>query len=179
RAAGPPPAPLISAYKPTAVINEWPTSAPTISNMIQKARDAQSSRNSFVNNSRKLGERKEDLLDATFSQTSPRTQFVDRAFRYRLSVIQQHQPVANSARVDKLMNRQQERTSTCRLALQQRHHVARLSQVQTIERFVEQQQRVRRQQPEPQHAPFALAFRKRAELRLADLVQSQWRGQRS
>jgi hypothetical protein len=45
-AAGPPPAPLASPHRLTAVANAWPTSGPTLNAKTRSAREATSSRHS-------------------------------------------------------------------------------------------------------------------------------------
>src|SRR5689334_1226333 len=97
-AAGPP-LPLISAYKPTAVMKLCPTRNPTNNSNNQNARDASSSRNSFASSRRKLCERKENLLQPTILQIRLRLQLRKRSFGNALSGIQQHETIANLRRI--------------------------------------------------------------------------------
>src|SRR5262245_56485774 len=146
----------------------WPTSAPVTMRRSQNARDAASSRNSFARSQRhSLREGKEHLLDPRAlrrRKTRARAQLVEGPFSGYAPRAQQHETVADALGVAELMDREEERAVLCVLA-QHRHDVARLSEIETVEGFVEHEQRVRRQQTDRQHDAAMLALGQLAESR--------------
>jgi hypothetical protein len=74
--------------------------------------------------------------------------------QYARDAAQQHQAIANPRRVAELMNRQKQRASTGDVAAEHVHDVARLAQIEPVERLVEHQQRLRSEEAHgEQHAP--------------------------
>src|SRR5262245_847716 len=105
-AAGPPPAPLASPYRLTAVANAWPASSPTHSVKTSIARDAPSSRHSLAASHRiradapASGERKKHVLEIG-AGTQPRAapQLHQCPLGDGGPVVQQHEPIAHTGRV--------------------------------------------------------------------------------
>src|SRR5690242_6060180 len=58
------------------------------------------------------------------------------------------------------------------------HHVARLAEIQTVERFVQQQKRLRREQAERQKDALGFTLRERSYARSEERNQTQSLGQR-
>src|ERR1039458_1823563 len=128
-----------------------PTSGPIITSNSQKAREARSSRHSCASSQPKLCESqlregKKHLLQAPIGQPGRSPQLVERSFAYHAAAAQQHQAVADARRVVQLVDGKKQRAALRRGVAQQRHYIARLPEIQAVERFVEQQQRMRRQQ---------------------------------
>src|SRR6266550_7315781 len=117
-----------------------PTSGPIINSRSQYAREASSSRNSFAASSKSLGERKEHLLEPAFAQSRFRLQLFKRALAYDRARAQQNHSMTDSRGVDELMYRKEQRSAGGRLLLEQRHDISGLSEVETIEWLIEQQQ---------------------------------------
>src|SRR3954467_9251018 len=151
-AAGPPPIPLASAYAFIAVMKLCPVSNPTISSNNQNARLAASSAISLRTRSRK---RKEDLLESAHS----RGQFVERSLGHGAAVIEEEKSIAYARGVAELVNGEDERAAVRGIAAQHVHDLTRLAEIETIERFVEQQNRSRNRESERDVEPLRLPFR--------------------
>src|SRR4051794_31278686 len=130
-AAGPPPIPLASAYAFIAVMKLWPVSNPTINSNSQNARLAVSSAASLRTRSRK---RKKDLLER---RPMLRRQLIERSLGHGAAMIEQQKPIARARGVAELVNGKHERAAVCGVAAKHVHHLARLANVEPIERFVE------------------------------------------
>src|SRR5215510_1752014 len=89
------------------------------------------------------GERKENVLQSGRCQSCSGTQLVERADAAHCTVGQQHKAVADALGVSQLMDCQNERAATRRLAANERHHLARLPQIEAVEGLVHQQERLR------------------------------------
>src|SRR5689334_20784989 len=136
-----------------------PTSAPITRSSSQYDRDAASSRNSFSMSQRHVvvaetcasgagvsGEGKKDLFEAAGDEMRLRAKFLQGSLADNFAAAQEHESVANASCVSKLMDREKKRSTTgCRL-LQDGHHVARLTEIESIEGLVEHEQRLRSQQ---------------------------------
>src|SRR4051812_26372341 len=119
--------PLASAYVRTALMNVTPTSGPIARSSTHNARDATSSRYSFLSNhtygrpappaDARLGERKEHLFEVVVlnrrsgaCRGEPR-QFRERAFAARAPAAEQHEAVADARGVTNLVDRQEQRAT--------------------------------------------------------------------
>ena len=103
-----------------------------------------------------------DGTDASRGGRQP-GEFLNRAFPADAPAAEQHKPVAKTRRVADLMNREKERSAPRRVRSQCRGDVARLTQIQTLERLVDQQRRLPREQANPQKGALSLAFGERAD----------------
>src|SRR4051812_10775312 len=149
-AAGPPPIPLASAYAFIAVMKLCPVSNPTISSNNQNARLAASSAISLRTRSRK---RKEGLLEPAHS----RGQLIERSLGHGAAVIEEEKSVAHARRVAELMNGKDERSPARGVAAQHVHHLTRLAEIESIERFIEQQNRSRNGEADGDVEPLRLS----------------------
>ena len=95
---------------------------------------------------------------------------VERSLADDAAAAQQNETIANARGVAQLVDRQKQRAPCRACVAQDLHDVARLPEIESVERLVEHQQRLRRQQADrEQHAPvFALGqlAEPRAEQRL-------------
>jgi hypothetical protein len=108
-------------------------------------------------------ERKEDVLQRASLVDRrlghARSELVERALAADQSIAQEHEPVADPRGVADLMDRQEQRPpGGCHLA-KQSGHFTRLPEVEAVERFVEQQDRVRSNQPHGQQHALPLSLR--------------------
>src|SRR5262245_26864961 len=92
------------------------------------------------------GERKEHVLQADRSQSCFCTQLIERAHAADFAVGEEHEAIADALGVVELMDCQHERATAGRHAPNERRDLARLSQIEAVERLVHQQQRLRREQ---------------------------------
>src|SRR5258706_202110 len=170
--------PLTSAYVRTAPMNETPTSGPMSTSITHQARDDSSSRHSFSSSHSHAGrvrlrERKEYLFEAAAvrrgaARSGHGRQLVERAFAADASAAQQHEAIADSRGIGDLMNRQHERAAPGDLRAQRVGDFARLPQIEAVERFVREQNGLRREQAHRQERALALALRERAHRRIED-----------
>src|ERR1700759_5542972 len=143
-----------------------PQRRPIISRSSQKARDTKSSARSLRSSTPKLRERKEHVLQRAGGETGLREQLIEPAGGGGAAIVQQQKAVADAGGVAQLMNREDERASFRVAPAEQCSHEARLTEIETIERLVEQQERLRRRDRERHAEPFRLAFRERFQLLL-------------
>src|SRR5271157_1137559 len=122
-------------------MKDIPTSGPMPRSNTHHALDTTSSRHSFSTSHRNgdLGERKEYLFKVLgwprrVLRCRQRRQFGDRAFAAHPPAAEQHEPVAEARGIADLMNREEERPPAGRVRAQSRRQVARLAQVEAIER---------------------------------------------
>src|SRR5437667_12749678 len=119
----------------------------------QKAREAISSRNSLAASQRNLREGKEDLLESggiRIAESGEGAQFGQRAHSNHAAPAEQHQAVTDARRIHQLMNGDEQSAAVRGNSAQSRHDVPGLAEVQAVERFVEQQERLRCEQGESQ-----------------------------
>src|SRR3982751_1227506 len=164
-AAGPPEAPLASAYESTAVMKACPTSGPRRTRSTSHAHDAASSRRSLSRRRRQgasLGEGKEDLLDVRAGSAGACAQLIERSLADDASIAEEHQPIADARRVLQLMDGEEQRASRRRHPAQERTHLADLAEIEPVERLVEQQHRLRREQRERDEHALSLSLGQRA-----------------
>src|SRR5262249_34486953 len=135
RAAGPPPAPLASAYRPVAVAKAWPTSMPVIARYTQYARDAATSRackrTSAPNapggtKPRASGERKNHVVQVAGSATGVPPQLFDGTRGNHAAAVEQHEAIADASGIAQLVNGEEQRASGGAMRRQHAHHLARL-----------------------------------------------------
>src|SRR5215813_9147169 len=135
--------------------------------MIHSARTLATSRSSLAskewNGARRTtagsGERKEHLLQSGRGLAGLRAQLSERAGAADASFRQQHEAVADARGIAQLVDGENERAPIARDIAQYAHDLARLPQVEAVERLVHQQQRMGSQQGERQHEPSAIALR--------------------
>ena len=92
-------------------------------------------------------------------------QLVERAFAAHASAAQQDEPIADARGVADLVDREEERPPGGGVRAQRGADLARLPQVEPIERLVGQEQRLRRQQADREQRALALPFRERRRSR--------------
>ena len=102
-------------------------------------------------------------------------QLAQRALRDRAPVLQQHEPVAQACRVAHAVDRHDQRASAGGDPSEERDRVARQPQVEAVERLVEQQHGVRREQRGGDEHALPLPLRQRADRPVVQLGQSQRR----
>src|SRR5262249_3765204 len=141
-----------SAYVRTALMKVTPTSGPIAKSSTHQARETRSSRHSLARRTRKgrLCKRKKQVFQSVRTAVSHRAEFVERPFATNAPVAQEHESIANARRVADLMNREHERAALGGVMAQRLGDVARLPEVQAVERFVGEQHRLWRQQAEGQ-----------------------------
>src|SRR5438309_92092 len=84
-----------------------------------------------------LCERKHDPLQAAFNHPGLPAQFVERALADHAAEAEQHQAVADARGVGELVDREKERAVAARDLAQERHYVARLAEVETVEGLIQ------------------------------------------
>lgn len=126
-----------------------------------------SSRHSLPSSHRNGGlrKRKEDLFQAV-APGRERGELLERALAADVSAAQQHESIADPRGVGNLMNRQQQRPSRRGVAAQRAPDVSRLAEIETVERFVTQEDRLWCQQADAQERSFALALGKIPDARI-------------
>ena len=100
-----------------------------------------------------------------------RREFRHRAFAAHAPAAEQHEAVAEARGIADLMNREEQRPPAGRVRAQGGGNVARLAQVEALERLVDEQRRLGRQQADGQQDALALAFRERADGLVQQLAQ--------
>src|SRR5258705_13330593 len=123
-----------------------------ISSMVQSARPLMTPRSSLTSRGRSgvrraamtSGERKEDVLQAGRDQLGLAAQLVERPSAAHRTVREQHETVADAFGIGELMEREYERAPGRCNAANEPHHIARLPQIETIERLVHEEERLRR-----------------------------------
>src|SRR3954468_21486997 len=119
--------------------------------MVQSARPPASSRSSLASKgpsgacrtSAASGERKEDPLQSGLHQSGARAQLRERAGAADAAVDEQHEAVADALGVEQLMNGQNQRASAAHDVTQHGHDLARLAEIETVERLVHEQEGLR------------------------------------
>src|SRR4051794_8604033 len=154
-------------------MNDAPTKGPMPSSNTHHALDTSRSRHSLFTSHQNpgLGERKEHLFQAgggyrRGNRPWPRLvacrrefrEFLNRAFAADAPPAEQHEPVAEARGLADLMNREKERSAACRVCAQRRPNVARLAQVEAIERFIDQQCGLRRKHSDTEQSALPLAL---------------------
>src|SRR3954451_20647250 len=122
--------------------------------MVQSARPLTMARSSLASNGRKgarwittaSGERKEDLLQSARGHPGLRAQVRERPCPSNPAVREQHEAVTDPLGVDQLMNGQNKGAPAARDLADHAHDLARLPEVEAVERLVHQQQGLRRNQ---------------------------------
>jgi hypothetical protein len=94
-----------------------------------------------------------------------RCELLDRSFAAPAAAAEKHEPIAHARRVGNLMDREKQRAPRRGVIAQRGADLARLAQIEAVERLVAQQDRMRRQHADGQHRPLALPFRERAQRR--------------
>src|SRR4051794_15032655 len=116
----------------------------------------------------RLGERKEHLFQAAkrlrrIARRRERREFLDCPFAADASGAEQYEAVAKPGRIADLVDREEERPPTCGMCAQCRRNVARLAQVETVERFVDEECGLRRKKSDRQKRALPLPFGERAD----------------
>src|SRR5262249_32610577 len=147
-------------------MNATPTSGPIASSSTHQAREATSARHSLTtSHAHALRERKEDLLEVAVAG-GERRQLVERPLPAPAPAAQQHEATAAARGVADLMKRQDQRSAGGGVVAERLRDLARLPQVEPVERLVGQQDRLRRQQSDAEQRAFALPLRQRADRRV-------------
>ena len=138
------------------------------------AREASSSRHSFSSSqqpkaayvsARNTSSRSRAAAGA--ARCRERRELVERAFAADAAAAQQHEAIADARGVGDLVDREEQRAAAARRSARSvARDVARLPQVEAVERLVGEQQRLRRQQADRQQRALALALRQRADRRV-------------
>src|SRR5581483_11906055 len=147
----------------TALMNDTPTSGPIASSMTHHERDATSSRTSFSSSHEKadLRERKKGVLEGVRLRAA--RDLVQRAFAAHAPFAEQHEAIAESRGVRDLMDREKQRATGRGVQSKCAADLARLAQIESIERLVGVQHRLRRQESDREQHAFALALREFAD----------------
>src|ERR1041385_7351994 len=124
-------------------MNETPTSGPMPISSTHQARDTSSSRHSFASSQTNgaaplcaaLGERKKHLFEIVGIFRGLRRQLRYRSLASHASAAQQHEAVAEARRFADLVNREEQRPAAPGMGAQCRGDLARLPQVEPIERL--------------------------------------------
>src|ERR1700731_3470232 len=135
--------------------------------IVQSARPSSTSRSSLVNKGRSgtrrnaavSGERKEYVLQPCRDLAGPPAQLIERTGPADAAAREQDEAVADPLRIDQLVDREDKRAPASRNLAQHVHHLARLSEVESVEWLVHEQQRMRSEQRQREHQPAAEAFR--------------------
>src|SRR5207237_10756394 len=128
-------------------MNDTPTSGPIASSITHHDFDAASSRRSLSSShtNADLRERKEDLLEIRgrrrAARGGERRQLGGRPLAADAAGAQEHETVADASGVGDLVNREKERASGGGVRAERARDVARLSQIQAVERLVGEQPR--------------------------------------
>src|SRR4051812_29619657 len=164
-------------------MNAWPTSAPVTSSRSHHEVDESSSRNSLRSTAyhsagadRDSGERKEHLLERrvpVLAEPGVDTQFVQRALTDGTAAAQQHEAIAHAHRIAKLVDRQEECASRARFGAQHGHRLARLPQVEPVERFIQEQQWLSRQKPHREQDALVLTLGQGAEPAVPQMANAE------
>src|SRR3954469_10727343 len=115
------------------------------------------------------GERKEHLFQIGGGFTARpglRRQFVERAFAANPSPTQQDEPIADALRILDLVNRQEHRPAGRGVRAQGLRDIAALPEIETVERLIGQQQRLRHQQANSEQRTLPLSLGERADRRV-------------
>src|SRR5215831_3117811 len=154
-------------------MNVTPTSGPMASRNTHHARDATSSRYSLATSHEKeetavpsLCEGKEHLFEIAGRRAARgclRRELVERALAANRATAQQDEAVADTSRVLDLVNRQEHGPASGRVGAQRLRHLAALTKVETVERLVSQQKRLRHQQSNRKERALALALGQAAD----------------
>ena len=88
-----------------------------------------------------------------------RAKLVQRANAANLPIREQHEPIADAFGVAQLMDGENEAAPPAGHVTEHAHDLARLPQIEAIERLVHEKHRLRREQRERQHQPTAISFR--------------------
>src|SRR3954463_6801611 len=152
-------------------MNVTPTSGPIASSSTHHARDVTSSRYSLRrSHAIALCERKEDLFEIVTGCTAAgggeRREFLQRPLTARATAAQQDEAIADARRVANLVDRQEHRPAGGRVRTQRLRDVAALAEVDAVERFVGEEQRLRHQQANREKRALPLAFRQAADGRV-------------
>src|SRR5262249_43958915 len=155
---------LTSAYVSTAVMNAWPTSGPTATATRSAAREVASSRKSFraSQSSRfTLGERKEDVLEVSGGHPSALAQLIESTLGDGPPIAQEYEAVADADGIGHRMDGDHERPSTRGDPAEQGDRFPRLPEVESVERFVHEHDRLRSGERECDEYALTLPFRQR------------------
>src|ERR1700730_10569627 len=141
----------------------YPTSGDSNSSRTQRELPVASSRSSLRSTgpmgARGSCEGKEDLLHIGAKwQSCSRRQLGQRASATHTAAAQEDEPVAYALRIAELLNREHEGAAISRFVSQQVHHLAGLTQVETVKRLIHQQHWTGRQKPERQQKPSAVSL---------------------
>src|SRR5215211_2537891 len=136
-----------------------------MSSMVHKARPARISENSLPRSGVVgawpigSGERKEDLLEARARPIDAGTQLRQRSGTANASFDKQHESIANPLRVAELVDGQNKRSAGAGKPPQSASDVPGLLEIEAVERFVHEQQRMRHHEAQGQHEPARISFR--------------------
>src|SRR5262249_43664782 len=175
--------PLASAYVFTALMKETPTSGPIRIRNTHQAREASNSLHSFAISQRNadLREGKKHLFEVRAGSESAflrrqRREFADRPLSTELSATQKNEPVADARGVANLVDGEEKRAlSLGDIVAQCLCDLACLAQVETFERLVGHQQRVRHEQPDSQQYALELSLGELAHRACQQLTQFKTR----
>src|SRR6202022_121724 len=101
------------------------------------------------------GERKEHVLQSRRGLSSMRAKLIERPDTAHASVRKQHEAITDTLGVAQLMDGEDERASSGGGFAQHVHDLARLSQIEAVERLIHQQQLMGGEERERQHEPAA------------------------
>src|SRR5215467_211802 len=159
-------------------MKDTPTRGPISASMTHHDRELISSRHSFLRSHfhALLCEGKEDLLKIrrqvmAGALARQRNEHGKRALGDDAAAAQEDEAVADLRGIADLVNGKKERAIAVKMPAQRGGGVPALAQVETLERFVDQEYRLGREQPESKQNSFALSIGQGADRELYKLSQ--------
>jgi hypothetical protein len=148
--------------------------------MTHQARDDIKSRNSFSSSQTKgdLREGKDDVLEIArgpgmvLARGNP-CELVVGSFAAYVPGAQEDEAIADVGRVGDLVNREKQRPSLAGMGAECRAHFAALTEIEAVEWFVDEEDRMRREEADGEHRAFPFAFRERPNRRLEDRPEGE------
>src|SRR5258708_38817069 len=165
------PAALASPYSEIAWKKLYPINGHISSSMVHSARPLRISHSAWISSglrgacwTRNVAcERKKDILQSSRGEPRSRAEIVQRSGAANAAIGKQNEAVTNPLGVQQLMNRKDKCAAHSGFPAQDADDFANLPEIEAVERFVHEKQRVRREQPQRQQEPSAVTFRQRMD----------------
>src|ERR1700688_4542475 len=104
------------------------------------------------------GKRKKDILQASMGDPGSSSEIVQHPHTANAAIGKENKAIADALGICQLMDCKDECASPDCLMTQQVHDFAGLPEIEAVEGFVHEKQRVRREQSQRQHQPSAVTF---------------------
>src|SRR5258707_1584996 len=132
----------------------YPINGHISSSMVHSARPLRISHSSLISSglrgaswTRNVScERKKDILQSSRGEPRSRAEVIQRSGATNAAIGKENEAVTNPFRVQQLMNRKDKRSALGGFSAQDAYDVANLPEVEAVERFVHEEERVRREQ---------------------------------